>query len=129
MQQVHHEGVVSQQYSSCNDNYCHRSINHHNPSSTNARRRHSTQESSGRLGKYMPQISSNECGINNKTSQKELQAKQKQSHHDTYTMRHVCNDCWTSRKSKHLAEPVTLTSDERTSTSNDNKNTILVKFL
>jgi hypothetical protein len=52
------------------------SVNRRNASATNARRRHSTQETSGRLEKIMPQISRNKRGINNKRK-KNLQAEQK----------------------------------------------------
>jgi hypothetical protein len=63
-----------------------------------------------RSGKFMPQISCNKHGINNKTAQKNLQAEQKRTKNTavvTRMPRVMCNNCWTSRKSSSLAEPVT----------------------
>ncbi len=81
---------VSQQYSSCDNNYCHRSINCRNASTTDARRRHYTGETSGRSGKFMLKISRNEHGINNKTAKKNLQAEQKKQH-KTKPLWHICH--------------------------------------
>ncbi len=53
---------------------------------TDARRRHSTRETSGRLGKFMPQISHEECGINNNTNKKRTCNKKKQL---SWHVRHV----------------------------------------
>ncbi len=100
---------VSWWYSSRDDNYHHRSINHHNTSATDARRRHSMRETSGRLGKFMPQISHDERGINNKTYiKKDLQTKENKNKAIVTRMPCVMhNDCWTSCESCCLAEPVT----------------------
>ncbi len=88
------------------------------------KRRHSTRETSGRLGKFMPQISRDEHGINNKTYKKELTSKTKkeQSRCDTYATRHA----W-RLLDKPQIEPLgrasdTVPRDNRTSTSNNNKN-------
>jgi hypothetical protein len=54
------------------------------------------------------QISHDKLGINNKTTKKELASKRKKTRRDMYITRHKHDNCWTSRKSSHLAEPVTL---------------------
>ncbi len=86
---------LSWQYSSCDNNYCHRSINCCNASTIDARRRHSTRETLGRLGKFMPQISCNEHGINNKAVKKNLQAEQKRTKNEAVVTRTPCVTCTT----------------------------------
>ncbi len=115
---------VSRQYSSCDDNYHHRSVNPHGASATNARRSHSTQETSGRLGKLMPQISRDELGINNKTYKKELASKTKKtwSHHDTYTTGHARPSLDKPQIELLGRASDTVPSDNRTSASNNIKN-------
>jgi hypothetical protein len=47
-------------------------------------------------------------GLTTEQAKTNLQATtKKQSHHDKYATHHAHNDCWTSRESSHLAEPVT----------------------
>ncbi len=58
---------ISRQYSSRDDNHCQRSIYHCNASATNTTtRRSSKQETSGRLGIFIPQISRDKNVKNNK---------------------------------------------------------------
>jgi hypothetical protein len=48
------------------------------------------QETSGRLGKFMPQISRDERGINNKTHKTEFASKtKKRSRRDMYATHHA----------------------------------------
>ncbi len=86
------------------------------------------QETSGRLGKFKPQITSNECGINNKTYKKELASKIKKNKAIvTHTPHITRNDCWISRKLSCLAEPVTpslVTTEQAQATTT--KTTILL---
>ncbi len=96
---------VSQWQSSRNDNYHHRSINCHDASAANARWRHSTRETSGRLGKFKSQISRNKHVLNNKTYKKELAAKKNEAV-VTQTPRVMRKNCWRSCEPSHLAEPV-----------------------
>ncbi len=66
------------------------------------------RETSSRSGKFMPQISRDKRGINNKTYKKELASKTKK--HKTVvtcTPRVTHDDRWISREPSHLAEPVT----------------------
>ncbi len=54
------------------------------------KKRHSKQETLGRLGKIMPQISHNERGFNNKTYKKDFASKTKKwSRRDTYATHHA----------------------------------------
>ncbi len=119
---------VSQWYSSCDNNYHHRSVNCCDPSAMNVKRRHSLQETSGRSGKFMPQISRGERGINNKTYKKRTC---KQNKHNvaivTQMPRITHNDCWTIRNPNCLAEPLTpslVTTEQARATTT--KTTILL---
>jgi hypothetical protein len=93
-------------------------------SARDARRRHSTRETSGRLDKFTPQISCDERGISNKTyKKKNLQAKQKNwSHHDMYAMPHARRLLDKPQIKSPDRASDTVPSDERTSASNNNKN-------
>jgi hypothetical protein len=79
----------------------------------------------------MPQISQDKCGINNKTYKNENASNNKKwSRRDKYATHYARDDCWTSHKSSHVAEPVTpllVTTDQVQATTT--KNTILVIFL
>jgi hypothetical protein len=55
----------------------------------------------------MPQISRNEHGINNKTYKKDHASKKKNKAIVTRMPCVTRDDCWTSRESSRLAEPVT----------------------
>ncbi len=69
-------------------------------------RRSSKQDTSGRLGKFMPQISHDKnIKINNKHAMKNSwKIKTKHSHvpHDTCDMCHACNTCWMSNTVNQL---------------------------
>ncbi len=51
-------------------------------------------------------ICTTKCANNNNKC-KQQKNRKKQSHRDTYAMRHTRGDCWKSSKSSRLAEPVT----------------------
>jgi hypothetical protein len=99
------------------------SVNFRNASAMDARRRHSMRETSGRLGKFMPQISPDERGINIKTCKKiTCKPKKKLSLHDTYVMRHA-QQLLDKPQIKLLGRASDTTpSDDRTSTCGNNKN-------
>jgi hypothetical protein len=79
---------VSQQYSSRNNNHCHRSVICWDTSTMGARRRQSMQETSGRLGKFMTQISCDKHGINNKTYLERI-CKQNKKTKPSWHVRHA----------------------------------------
>jgi hypothetical protein len=78
---------------------------------------------SGRLGKFMPQISHNDRGINIKTFKKELASKtKKRSHRDTYAMCHARRLLDKTRPKLPGRATDTVPSDNRTCASDNNKN-------
>jgi hypothetical protein len=78
----------------------------------------SKQEISGRLGKFMPQISCDEnIEINNKTCEKELTKNKKQKNPcDTCAMRHARDTHWSSNAENHLTPSRATTKHARAAT-------------
>jgi hypothetical protein len=85
------------------------------------------RETSGISGKFMPQISRDERGINSKTHTKRTCKQKKNISIVTRMPRVMHNDCWTSRDPNHLAEPLTpslVTTEQARATTT--KTTILL---
>jgi hypothetical protein len=103
---------VSWQYSYRGNKYCRKDVNCCNACATNANCNifPTSAGVKGRtLNAMMATIVTVSMANANNNNNKSKQQK-KQSHCDTYAMRHTRVNCWTSSKLSCLAEPVTLSS-------------------